>query len=54
MRIFDKKLFSTQNLDSMLMFCIDIGIREGVSGVSGDTPGRRTENSVELDTSEGK
>ena len=33
---------------------MNIGVREGVSGVSGDTPGRRTENSVGLDTSGGK
>ena len=30
---------------------MNIGVREGVSGVSGDTPGRRTGNGVELETS---
>ena len=30
---------------------MNIGVREGVSGVSGDTPGRRTGNGVGLETS---
>ena len=40
------------NSDHLLVnMNITIGVREGVSGVSGDTPGRRTEDSVGLDTS---